>query len=219
MGETLRLRAGDGFELSAYRVTPNRKAIAGVVVAQEIFGVNHHIRGIADRLAAEGYAVIAPALFDRLSPGLEVGYDPRGRRQGSAAVAKASRDDALRDIDAARQALVPFGRIGVVGFCWGGTLAWLAATRLAGFSASVLFYGGIGAVAAETPRCPVEAHFGEQDTHIPMADVDKLRVHAGLEIFTYPAGHGFNCDERESYDRASATLAWRRTLAFLAAHL
>lgn len=216
MGETIRLRASDGFSVSAYRGTPAGTAIGGLVVVQEIFGVNGHIRNVVDRFAADGFLAIAPALFDRIAPGIEIGYSPADIEKGMEIRAKTTSEDALRDIEAAREALATAGRVGVIGYCWGGFLAWLSATRLPGFSAAVVYYGGgIGAVAAEAPRCPVLAHFGDKDQHIPLADVDKLKAHANVEVHVYPADHGFNCDERGSYDKPSADKAQARTLAFL----
>src|SRR5919202_3395342 len=220
MGETIRLRAADGFELSAYRAAPSGTPRGGLVVIQEIFGVNGHIRRVADGYAADGFVAIAPALFDRIEPGLELGYGQDDIERGRGLKARAPTDAALRDISAARDAAAA-GKVGVVGYCWGGYLSWLSATRLDGFAAAVSYYGGgIGSVAGETPRCPVLLHFGEKDHAIPLSEVDTVRkAHPELEIHLYPAGHGFNCDERGSYDPESARLARERSLAFLRRHI
>lgn len=215
MGEKIQLRAADGFALSAYKAIPNGKPKGGIVVIQEIFGVNNHIRKVADGFAADGYLAIAPALYDRISPSVETGYTPEDIQKGIGFRQKAATDTALMDIDAARKVASEAGKVGTVGYCWGGFLSWCAATRLTGLSGSVVYYGGgIGGVAAETPKCPVLAHFGERDQHIPLTDVDKLRPHKSVEVHVYAADHGFNCDERGSYDKPSAQTARQRTVAF-----
>jgi carboxymethylenebutenolidase len=222
MGEMIRLTAADGFELGAYRADPSGTPKGAVVVLQEIFGVNGHIRRVADGYAAAGYVAIAPKLFDRISPDLELGYTADDMQRGIALKAESKTEAALQDIAAARAAVAAAGKQGVVGFCWGGYLSWLSATRLPGFAASVVYYGGgIGSVAAETPRCPVLLHFGERDKHIPPADIDAVREANPdrTEIHVYPADHGFNCDERGAFDAESARIARERTLAFFAAHL
>ena len=221
MGETIRLRAADGFELSAYRAAPSGTPRGGLVVIQEIFGVNGHIRRVADGYAADGYLAIAPALFDRIEPGIEIGYGPPDIERGRELKGRSQTEAALRDIAAARDAVAAAGKVGVVGYCWGGYLAWLSATRLDGFAAAVSYYGGgIGSVAGETPRCPVLLHFGEKDHAIPLSEVETVRkAHPELDIHVYPAGHGFNCDERGSYDAESARIARERSLAFFRQHL
>jgi carboxymethylenebutenolidase len=222
MGETTKLKAADGFELSAYMAKPAGTPKGGLVVVQEIFGINSHIKRVADGFAADGFLAIAPALFDRIEPGLALGYSQDEIQQGIALKGKSSAENALRDIDAARDAVRSAGRVGVIGYCWGGFLSWLSATRLSGFNAAVSYYGGgIGSVAEEQPKCPVLMHFGEKDHTIPLTDVEKVRAAhpKGVEIHVYPAGHGFNCDERASYDAESARIARGRTIAFLDAHL
>ncbi|MGQ0664664.1 MAG: dienelactone hydrolase family protein [Pseudomonadota bacterium] len=217
MGEMIELTASDGHTLGAYRAGPQGKPRAGLVVVQEIFGVNRHMRGVADGFVADGYAVIAPALFDRVQPGVELGYGEADIAKGRGIREKIAPDKAMLDLAAAQAPLQGAGKIGVVGYCWGGFVAWLAATRLAGFAASVCYYGGsIAAHASEVPRCPVMMHFGDQDAAIPLSDVDQVRAaHPdSLQIFIYPAGHGFNCSERASYDAESARIARRRTLDF-----
>jgi len=220
MGRMIELTASDGHRLSAYRADPAATPRGLVVIAQEIFGVNSHIRGVCDRYAAEGWTAVAPALFDRVERGVETGYQPADIERGRKLKDASRLDAALLDIAAAR-ATEPGMKAAVVGYCWGGLIAWAAATRLDGFAAAVSYYGGgIGALAEETPRCPVMLHFGEKDHAIPLSDVEKLRqAHPGLPIHIYPAGHGFNCDQRGSYDRDSAEAAFERTRAFLAEHL
>jgi carboxymethylenebutenolidase len=222
MGETTKLKAADGFELSAYMAKPAGTPKGGLVVVQEIFGINSHIKRVADGFAADGFLAIAPALFDRIEPGLALGYSQDEIQQGIALKGKSSAENALRDIDAARDAMGSAGKVGVIGYCWGGFLSWLSATRLSGFNAAVSYYGGgIGSVAEEQPKCPVLMHFGEKDHAIPLTDMEKVRAAhpKGVEIHVYPAGHGFNCDERASYDAESARIARGRTIAFLDAHL
>jgi carboxymethylenebutenolidase len=160
-------------------------------------------------------------LFDRVRPGIELGYGEADIAEGRDIRTKISDEDALKDIAAARDALRDVGRRAAIGFCWGGRLAWLAATRLSGFDAVVGFYGGIGNVAEEQPLCPVLFHFGNQDHAIPLSDVDKLRTAhpAEVEVHLYDAGNGFNCDQRGSFHGPSVELARHRSLAFLGQHI
>lgn len=219
MGEFITLTAGDGHRLNAWA---SGDGAPGLVVIQEIFGVNHHIRATADRFAAEGFSVIAPALFDRVEPGIELGYGAEDIERGRALRAKVATGDALRDVAAAVAELRKGGlNVGVVGYCWGGSLAWAAATRLDGVSAAVGYYGGeVAKMADEQPRCPVMLHFGEQDHAIPMSDVRTIRrEHPETPVHTYPAGHGFSCDERGSFHPESHALALSRTLPFLRKNL
>lgn len=221
MGKMIDLTAADGFSLSAYRADPSGRARGGVVVAQEIFGVNSHIKNVCDGFASEGYVAIAPALFDRYERGVDIGYTEDDIARGRALKAKATTDAALSDITAAREALSGAGKIAIVGYCWGGFVAWMSASRLIGFACAVCYYGGgmIEAIA-ETPKCPVMAHFGERDTAIPVDGVKRFgAAHPEVELFIYPAGHGFNCDQRGSYDAAAAALARQRTLAHFQRYL
>lgn len=217
------LTAADGHKLSAYRAGPAAPAKAGLVVLQEIFGVNGHIRSVADRFAGDGFIAAAPALFDRVEPGIEMGYEADDIARGREVRAKVSLDQALADIKAAIAALNGEGlKVGVVGYCWGGSLAWAAATRLEGVACAVGYYGAqIPDMAEEQPECPVMLHFGEEDASIPLDKVAIVRArHPEVPVFTYPgAGHGFSCDARASYHEASATLARARTLEFLRKHL
>ena len=218
MQETL--QAADGHRLSAYRAVPAGKPRGALVVVQEIFGVNSHIRAVADGYAADGWLAIAPAMFDRVERGIELGYTPADIERGRELKGGCSNDHALLDIAAAVDSVRAAGKVAVIGYCWGGTLAWLAACRQPGLSAAVSYYGGgIGEMIDLTPRCPVLAHFGERDASIPLSVPEALRTaHPDVEIHIYPAGHGFNCDQRGSFDAASAKLARERSLAFLKTH-
>ena len=217
MGSMIELRAADGFTLSAYRAAPTGASKGGLVVIQEIFGVNHHIRAVADRFAGLGYTVVAPALFDRAEWGIDIGYDEAAVKRGVALRASIKLEDTLLDVDAAIRSIEGAGKIAVIGYCWGGSLAFLAATRLSGIAGAVGYYGGmIAAHAQEKPKVPVLLHFGEHDHGIPMADVKKvIAARPEVQVFTYNAGHGFSCDERASFDKASHEKALGRTLAFL----
>jgi carboxymethylenebutenolidase len=217
MGQTITLQASDGHELSAYEAAPHTEHHrGGLVVIQEIFGVNEHIRSVTDRWAEEGYYAIAPSVFDRESPGFDRGYTPEDLEEGRALAGKIGLDAMLLDVEAARGAAASAGKVGVVGYCLGGALAWLAATRLDGVAAASCYYGGrIVDSAEETPRCPVQMHFGEKDASIPMESVEKIRavVSSKVEIYTYPAGHAFNRDGGANYEPQSAKRALDRTLA------
>ena len=221
MGRMIDLKASDGFRLSAYRADPPGTPRGGLVVVQEIFGVNSHIRSVADGYAADGYRVIAPALFDRYEQGIDIGYTQQDIERGRELKAKAATDAALRDVTAARDALVDAGKVGVIGYCWGGYIAWMSASRLPGFACAVPYYGGgMTDAIEEKPKCPVMAHFGELDAMIPVAGVHKLKAaHPEAQVHLYPANHGFNCDQRASYDAGCAKLARERTLQFLRQHV
>ncbi len=216
MGETVKLTADDGHNFDAYVARPAEQPKAGLVIIQEIFGVNSHIRGVADSYAAEGYLAVAPALFDRVDPGIELGYDKDDVTRGREIRGEIAAEQALADIAAAMGFVAGAGKVGVVGYCWGGSLAWLAATRL-NPAAAVCYYGGdIHEHRNEQPTCPVMFHFGEEDAGIPMDQVKAIgEAQPHQELFTYPAGHGFNCDMRGSYHAESAEIARERTLAFL----
>ena len=221
MGHSIELTANDGFTLSAYRADPAGAPRGGLVVAQEIFGVNSHIRALCDGFAADGYVALAPALYDRYERGFDVGYTPADIAKGREIKGLAQTDTALRDIAAAQDALAGVGKIGVIGYCWGGFIAWMAASRLSGFACAIPYYGGgmLDAIG-EQPKCPVMAHFGERDSMIPVDGVRKLAaVHPEAQVFIYAADHGFNCDQRGSYDAAASKLARERTLQFLRQHV
>jgi carboxymethylenebutenolidase len=222
MSEYVTLEALDGHKLSAYVARPAGDPIAGLVIVQEIFGVNAHIRSVADGYAKDGFLAIAPALFDRIQPGVELTYEGADMQTGRSLAQKLVPDLALSDIGAAIEFVCSSTakKIGIVGYCYGGTMAWLAATRLHP-AAVVGYYGGqIAKHIDETPAVPVMLHFGKQDAHIPAEDVEKIHAaHPEVEIFWYDAGHGFNCDARASYNAAAAAQARERSLAFLKQHL
>ena len=221
MGQAIELKAADGFTLSAYRADPAGKPRGALVVAQEIFGVNSHIRSVCDGFAADGYVAIAPALFDRYERGVDIGYTPDDIAKGRELKGRAQIDAALRDVAAARDVAKGAGKVGVIGYCWGGFVAWMTASRLPGFVCAVPYYGGgILDAAGERPQCPVLAHFGERDSMIPVEGVRKLAAaHPEAQVFIYAADHGFNCDQRASFDAPSAKLARERTLQFLQRHI
>ncbi|MGJ5011547.1 dienelactone hydrolase family protein [Bradyrhizobium oligotrophicum] len=222
MGQDIKLTASDGFQLGAYRVDPTGTAKGALVVIQEIFGVNHHIRNVCDRLAAEGYVAIAPAIFDRVEPGFTSGYSPDEIAVARKFVANPDWAAFLRDTQAAIDGVRNVGPVGIIGFCLGGSIAYAAATKLTGLKAAVGYYGGaIVRFADDKPTVPTQLHFGEKDAGIPLTDVETIKAkRPDVEIFVYPgAQHGFGCDERASYDKPSADLAWTRSLAFLGTHL
>ena len=222
MGKHFSLTAADSHKLGAYRADPAGKPKGGIVVIQEIFGVNHHIRAVCDRFAGDGYVAVAPALFDRMTRDFESGYSPAEIEKARSYIAKPDWDAMLRDTDAALKEIQSVGPIAIVGFCMGGTIAFLSAARLSGWKCAIAYYGGrIVAFADERPKCPVQMHFGENDQSIPMTDVEIIKQkRPECEIYVYKgAGHGFHCDERGSFHQPSATLAWERAQAFLKKHM
>lgn len=225
MGQFITLKSADGFSLPAYVAQPVGQPKAAIVVLQEIFGVNSHIRSVADRLAAQGYLAVAPATFERVKAGVELGYTDADMQAGSAlkaAVSALPGAGVLPDIQAAidHAAQASGAKVGIIGFCWGGLLTWQAACTLTGLSAAVPYYGGgitTQAEMARQPRCPVLAHFGDQDHWIPMEGIQAFsQAHPEVTVQVYAADHGFNCEQRGSYNEAAATQARERTLAFLA---
>ncbi len=221
MGKTIELTAADGHTFATYRADPDGKPRGAIVVVQEIFGVNGHMRRVTDGFAAEGYVALSPALFDRTKRGVELGYDPAAIAAGRELRGAVGDDGPLADIQATIDLAAQDAKVAVIGYCWGGTLAYLAATRLKGISCAVGYYGGgIAAAAHEKTRVPVMLHFGDSDQSIPLNDVEKVRAaHPEITIHLYKAGHGFNCDERGSHDAASAKVARERTLGFLREHI
>ena len=222
MGHDITLTASDDFQLGGYRADPATSPKGALVVIQEIFGVNHHIRAVCDRLAGEGYVAIAPAIFDRVERNFQSGYSPYEIAVARKFVANPDWTAMLRDTQAAIDAVKDAGPVGIVGFCLGGSIAYAAATKLSGLSAAVGYYGGvIVRFADDKPKVPTQLHFGEKDAGIPLSDVETIRAkRPDVEIYIYPgAQHGFHCDERPSYDKASAEIAWPRSLGFLARHL
>jgi carboxymethylenebutenolidase len=223
MGTKIKLTASDRHKFDAYMAESSTPARGVIVLIQEIFGVNSHIRSVADDYASQGFHVIAPALFDRVQPNLELGYNPPDTAQGVKAARQIGMDAALLDVAASihhARAQWPELKVGVVGFCYGGSLAWLAATRLDP-AAAVCYYGGqIAANAKETPHCAVMMHFGAKDPHIGPAEIETIKAaHPDLPVFVYDAGHGFNCDQRKDFEPQSAKLARQRTLEFFGNHL
>ena len=222
MGQDIRLKASDGFELGGYRADPAGAPKAAIVVIQEIFGVNHHIRSVCDRLAKAGYVAIAPSIFDRIEPNFTSGYTPDEVANARKFVANPDWAAMLLDTQAAIDAVKSIGPVGIIGFCLGGSVAYVAATRLSGLSAAVGYYGGaVVRFADEKPEVPTQLHFGEKDAGIPLTDVETIKTkRPDVEVFIYPgAQHGFHCDERGSYDKTSADIAWPRSLDFFAKNL
>ena len=221
MGQTLKLTAADGFELGAYRADPEGTPKGAVVIIQEIFGVNSHIRDVCDGYAADGYVAIAPALFDRVEKDLELGYDPDSQEKGKATRGQLNWDDSLADTQAAAEAVRDAGKVAIIGYCFGGSVAWLSATR-GNFDASVSYYGGNAPdFAEETPKCPIICHIGTEDRGINAERVAQLTsAQPDVPVYMYEgAGPGFNCDVRGSYPEDAAKLARERSLAFLAEHI
>jgi carboxymethylenebutenolidase len=222
VGQDIELTASDNFQFGGYRAEPKTSAKAAVVVIQEIFGVNHHIRAVCDRLAGEGYVAIAPSIFDRTERDFQCGYSPEEIAIARKFIANPDWAAMLRDTQAAIDAVKSAGSVGIIGFCLGGSVAYAAATKLSGLSAAIGYYGGaIVRFADDKPNVPTQLHFGEKDAGIPLSDVDTIRAkRPDVEIHVYPgAQHGFHCDERASYDKASAAIAWPRSMAFFAKHL
>jgi len=221
MGEFSTIMARDGHEFQAYLSAAARAPGRGaVVVIQEIFGVNSQIRAVADRYAQAGYTCIAPALFDRVRRGIELGYSPESLQEGRGYVKQLQPKQTMEDVAAAIAVVRNSGRTAVVGYCWGGSIAYLAACDLP-LACAVAYYGtGIASSLEKKPRHPMQFHFGERDAHIPPSDVARIAAaNPEAEVYTYPADHAFANEQRSSYDPASAALAYERTLSFLSRHL
>ncbi|HUK00852.1 MAG TPA: dienelactone hydrolase family protein [Steroidobacteraceae bacterium] len=221
MAEFTTLMARDGHEFRAWLAAPSGKPLGAIVVVQEIFGVNSHIRSVADGYAAEGYTAIAPALFDRVRKGIELGYSQPEMQEGFGYVQQLKPEQTLLDLSSAITVVKNSGRVGMVGYCWGGKMTYVAACELP-LACGVAYYGGSTTQCLDKkPKCPMMYHFGEADTHIPLSDVDKIRAANPQGVFhVYPgAGHGFNCDQRASFNPQAAALARERSLAFFAAQL
>ena len=228
MGTMIELHSADGTAVPAYAARPAGTPKGAVVVIQEIFGVNSHIRAVADGYAADGYLAVAPAAFHRVKPGVELGYNDADMGEGfgyKTAAEALPAPGVLQDIQAAigHAAKVSGGKVGIVGYCWGGLLTWRAACTLTGLSAAAPYYGGgvtTEAEIARQPRVPVMAHFADEDKWIPLDTVEAFKkAHPAVQVFTYAAHHGFNCDQRGSWHAPSAQLARERTLAFFKQHL
>ena len=232
MGQMIHLTSADGAQIAAYEAMPANTPKGAVVVLQEIFGLNGHIKNVADGYAQEGFYVIAPAMFHRVAAGVELGYTSEDMPKGFALKAAAEAllpkllDDVQAAIDHAARAGKAAGapkslKVGIVGYCWGGLMSWRAAQKLLGLAASAPYYGGgMHKELSGELHCPVMAHLSDQDDYVPMDGVAALqKAYPQATVHIYPAKHGFNCDERASYDAASAKLARERTLAFFAQHL
>jgi len=229
MGQFINLTAADGFTLPAYVAAPAGQPKGAIVVLQEIFGVNSHIQAVADGYAAAGYLAVAPATFHRAQAGVDLGYTEADMGTGfglKTAVEALPAPGVMQDIQAAidyAHTGAAGGKVGIVGYCWGGLLTWRSACALSGLSAAVSYYGGGMTTAEESarqPSCPVLAHFGNQDHWIPLDTVEAFkRAHPEVQVHIYEANHGFNCDQRGSYNEAAAKLALERTHAFFVKHL
>lgn len=226
MGQFIDLKAADGQSIPAYVAQPAGKPKGGIVVVQEIFGVNSHIQSVADGYAAQGYLAVAPAIFHRVKPGVNLGYEQEDMSAGMALKTAAEAlpsPGVMQDIQAAIGHAAQGGKVGIVGYCYGGLLTWRAACELDGLSAAAPYYGGGMTTPdeiARKPKVPVMAHFGDQDHWISVESVEAFKkAHPDVEVHLYHANHGFNCDQRGSYDEASARLARERTLEFFAKHL
>jgi len=214
----LQLRAKDGHSLSAYMVAPEGKPRGGVVVIQEIFGLNSHIKRVTEQYAGLGYLAVAPALFDRTRRNVELPYTDL--QPGIDLMTKTTNEGVLADVNAAVDVVAHAGRTGVVGYCWGGRVTYLSACRI-NLAAAVAYYGGgIVQLLDETPKCPIMFHHGECDAFIPASDVTKIRAAVPNGVFhLYPANHGFNCTDRADYDAESARLAFERSSEFFRNHI
>jgi carboxymethylenebutenolidase len=226
MGQFTELQAADGQAIPAYVAQPKGTAKGGIVVIQEIFGVNAHIRAVADGYAEQGYLAVAPATFHRVKPNVELGYEADDMAAGMAlktATEALPSPGVMQDIQAAIRHAAQAGKVGIVGYCYGGLLTWRAACTLNGLSAAVPYYGG-GVTTpdeiARKPKCPVLANFGDQDHWISLESVEAFKkAHPEVEVHVYHANHGFNCDHRASYNADAAKLARERALAFFARHV
>ena len=222
MGETIQLTASDGVTISAYLAKPEGVSKGGVVVIQEIFGVNNHIREVCDGYARDGYTALAPAIFDRIEPGIELGYEAADMEQGVGyARGKLKIPEAMLDVQAAIIQLQTSGPVAMVGYCFGGLVCWLSSAQLSGLSCVSGYYGGgIAGMLDMKPKTPTMLHFGDKDAHIPLSDVDSIKdAHPDVTVHVYDADHGFNCDHRGSYDETASKLAKERTLRFFEENL
>jgi carboxymethylenebutenolidase len=217
MGEFTTIMARDGHEFQAWLAAPPARPRGAVLVIQEIFGINSHIRKVTDGFAAEGYTAIAPSLFDRVRRGIELGYTPADMQEGAGYLKQLTPETTLRDLAAAVAVVRHSGRAGSVGYCFGGAMSYLAACQLP-LACAVVYYGKVASYLEQKPRCPVLYHFGTEDKSIPLADVERVRAAARPDspLYLYEgAGHGFSCDQRPSYQPQAAALARTRTLDFL----
>ena len=222
MGDTITLLSRDGHELGGYEARPSGKPLGAVVLLQEIFGLTSHIRSVCDGYAAQGYHTVAPALFDRIERKVELSYSKADAMIGRELRGKIPWELVFADVGAAQERVAESGGLASIGYCWGGTVSWRAATQLTGFAASVCYYPTqIMPYVAETPTCPVLVHFGERDPIATIEHASALQSAQAdrIELHIYKAGHGFNCDDSTEHEPISAALALRRTLDFLREHL
>ncbi|MES2563877.1 MAG: dienelactone hydrolase family protein [Pseudomonadota bacterium] len=221
MGKNIDLTAADGHKFSAYVAEPAGKPKGALIVVMEIFGVNSHIRKVTDDYAAAGYLAIAPAFFDRVQRGLDVGYTPPDIEIARGLMQKMNFNDALKDVEAAKAHVASAGKTGIIGWCWGGALSFKSACNVNGLACAVAYYGGaIPSMINEKPKCPVMFHWGEKDQSIPLDKAKEVEAaHKDQIHYFYAAGHGFNCDQRGSYDAESAKTALGRTTDFLKKHI
>jgi carboxymethylenebutenolidase len=224
MNGLIKLTAKDQFQLNAYLAKPSGEAVGAIVLLQEIFGLNPHIKATADKYAAEGYLVIAPATQARSEPNLSLGYTQEDMAKGIAHksfVENLPNEVSMQDIQAAIDYVSHAGKVGVIGYCWGGLLSWRSACKLNGLSAAVSYYpGGIANEKYLTAKCPVLMHFANQDSHIPLTDVALFKeAQPNIDVYVYEGQHGFNCDQRAAYNQAAADLARERTLSFYKKYL
>lgn len=219
---TMTITASDKHAFSAYCAKPQGTPRGGLIVIQEFFGVNGHIRRVCDQYATDGYLALSPAIFDRVERDVELGYDEAGMNKGRELRANLDLADCMLDLQATILAAASAGKVAALGYCWGGSLAFIASARLSGLACAVGYYGAqIAAHANETPRVPVMLHYAEKDEYLPQSDIEKVRTaHPSIVIHQYPGTeHGFNCDDRRFYEPKSAALARERTLAFLGKHV
>ncbi|MBS0341603.1 MAG: dienelactone hydrolase family protein [Proteobacteria bacterium] len=226
MGQFIELHAKDGFAFPAYVAEPAGAPKGAVVVVQEIFGVNAHIRSVADGYAADGYLAVAPSTFHRVKQGVDLGYSEEDMKAGFAlkmAVEGLPAPGVMQDLQAAVDYAAKAGKVGIVGYCWGGLLTWRSASSLTGLSAAVPYYGGgmtTPEEVARQPKVPVLAHFGNKDHWIPVDSVQAFeKAHPEVVVHMYAADHGFNCDHRGAYKAEAASVARERTLAFFQKNL
>ena len=220
MGLTITLTAGDGHTFEAYVAEPEGEAKASVVVIQEIFGVNDHMKEITDEFAANGYSAVCPAFFNRIEPGVVLSYTDFSR--GRELIGQITDDMVIADVNAAADQIRPAGKVGVIGYCWGGAMAFLSACK-ANVDWGVSYYGTRITKYSPTmkPKVPFQHHYGEMDKSFPMDAVEKVMAEQSeAEHFVYPgADHGFSCEARPQYNAEAAALAFERTLQFFEANL
>lgn len=222
MGKFIELTAADGHKFAAFVAEPAGKPRGGVVVIPEIFGVNSHIQQVTDGFAADGYVAVAPAMFDRVQRNYDTGYSQPEIQAGVAIMQQLKNDQSILDVEAAICEAAKGGKVGIVGYCFGGTIAWLAAARAKGLACSVPYYGGgMHGLIGEKPRVPVMCNFGETDHSPTLAQAKEIAAaHPEITAHYYPdAGHGFNCDQRGSWNADAAKLARSRTIEFFRKHL